>query len=578
MAGSKLVYAHIAAAALAAVVLALASMGAALGAYNSWVGYRNPYADSLRRVEPVRVSGAPVARHVVFILLDGLSADVLEDLSRRGGDAARLVSMGAFYPNGLANTPTYSIPARASILTGAPPEINGVLSNEYTGAVEVDSIVRAAREAGFKILCSGDASVEMLFREYIDECALVEEGGGQGALALAEGLNLLRRYSGMGHSVFLWISVNDVDMIGHLAGGAGAPEYNSTAANVVKLTLNAVQALAGEDALVVILSDHGFKRGGHHGGPEPEVRRVFTLLVGPGVKPGVYTTGYTHNDIAPTVAMLMGLRLPAQSIGKPLEEGFNLPSGRVEAYRRASLEQARRVVGALSEASGVRIPEGADPLEAHRVITGRLYSESMGFRLAAALALALLVPAGLYASLRARLLSTRSLILVLAAILAYETAFWATYRSAKGPFSLSDVKALGDLMDKVMLASAVAGLTVGLLLGLAELTPFRAGLPKALVPALTAMTLAVALSLACAAPFYVSYGSTVRFPPPDWKEGFRFFLYLTKASFTTLVGMALATATTLALSIAGHYVQKASRKPQITDNSFILPTGELSAA
>jgi len=98
------------------------------------------------------------------------------------------------------------------------------------------------------------------------------------------------------------------------------------------------------------------------------------------------------------------------------------------------------------------------------------------------------------------------------------------------------------------------------------------------VPALTAMTLAVALSLACAAPFYVSYGSTVRFPPPDWGEGFRFFLYLTKASFTTLVGMALAIATTLALSIAGHYVQKASRKPQITDNSFILPTGELSAA
>ncbi|MEM1698165.1 MAG: alkaline phosphatase family protein, partial [Thermofilaceae archaeon] len=316
------------------------------------------------------------------------------------GDAARLVSMGAVYPNGLANTPTYSIPARASILTGAPPESNGVLSNEYTGAVGVDSIVRAAREAGFKILCSGDASVEMLFREYIDECALVEEGGGQGALALAEGLNLLRRYSGMGHSVFLWISVNDVDMIGHLAGGAGAPEYNSTAANVVKLTLNAVEALAGEDALVVILSDHGFKRGGHHGGPEPEVRRVFTLLVGPGVRPGVYTTGYTHNDIAPTVAMLMGLRLPAQSIGRPLEEGFNLPSDRVEAYRKASLEQAWRVVGALSEASGVRVPEGADPLEAYGVITGRLYSEGMGFRLAAALALALLVPAGLYASLK----------------------------------------------------------------------------------------------------------------------------------------------------------------------------------
>ncbi|MEM0497591.1 MAG: alkaline phosphatase family protein, partial [Acidilobaceae archaeon] len=173
----RIFYIYIVAVILIVLVLSLATTNTALRTYDSWVNYRNPYIDILQGVEPVSVSGEPVARHLVFILLDGLSVDNLESLIGKYDSLRELISMGAFYPNGLANTPTYSIPGRASILTGAPPEVNSVLSNFYNGSLGVDSIARVAKDAGFKILCSGDNSIEMLLSDIIDEYSRVNTGG-----------------------------------------------------------------------------------------------------------------------------------------------------------------------------------------------------------------------------------------------------------------------------------------------------------------------------------------------------------------------------------------------------------------
>lgn len=556
----RIIYVYVIAVILLALTFSLVSINVALGTYSSWVGYKSPLIDVLGGVEPVRVGGEPIAGHVVFILLDGLRVDTLMDLSGAGGELGKLVSMGAFYPSGLANTPTYSIPGRASILTGAPPEVNGVLSNDFKGVLGVDSIVRAARDAGFKVICVGDKSIEMMFSDLIDECSRVDEGGGHGAISLAEGLRLFKKYSGAGHRVFLWVGVADIDMVGHLSGGSMSSEYNATVANIGRLALNFVESLSGEGALIVLLTDHGFKRVGHHGGPELEVRRVFTIFIGPGVKPGVYDVSYTHNDIAPTVAMIMGLRIPALSMGKVLVEGFDIPGDRVREYSVASREQASRVVAAIGEATGVRLSLD-DPWSSYSAITSSLYGEGAGSRLALVSALAILVLAGLYASLRVHLLGPKRLIaLTLAGLIVYEAAYWVAYSLARGPTSLSDVLSLGELLDKVRISAVAAGVVLAVFLGFVELTPFRVGLSRILVPTVTASALAVIVGLALAAPFYVSYGHTVRFPPPDWSGGFMFFVYLVKASFTGLMGMPLAVIIVAAFSLVGLYIYKLSRK------------------
>ncbi len=132
-----------------------------------------------------------MAKHVVFVLLDGLSAYVLEDLIRNDPSINRLTSIGALYVNDVANMPSYSIPARASILSGAPPEVNGVSSNDYQDILRVDSLPVIAKSKGYRVLCAGDSSIKMLFSNIIDEYVDISEGAGHGALSLSYGFRML---------------------------------------------------------------------------------------------------------------------------------------------------------------------------------------------------------------------------------------------------------------------------------------------------------------------------------------------------------------------------------------------------
>lgn len=272
----KVAYVYVLATAIVTLLISFASTHVALETYESWVKYRSPFMEMIKGIEPPRVQGDSLAKHVVFILLDGLSVDTIESSSQE--EFRRLVYMGAFYPKGLANTPTYSVPARASILTGTPPEINGVISNDFKGSLSIDNIAKAFKDEGFKILCVGDKSVEMLLSDVVDEYVEIEEGGGHGAIALAESLKLFKKYSEAGNRVFLWISVADIDIVGHLGGGSGSPEYKATSVNTGRLLLNFLDSLAEENALIILMSDHGFKKFGHHGGSEIEVRRVFHFV------------------------------------------------------------------------------------------------------------------------------------------------------------------------------------------------------------------------------------------------------------------------------------------------------------
>lgn len=542
--------------------LSYGSASVALRAYDSWVNYESPFVGILSSINPVSVSGEPVAKHVVFILLDGLSTSVLEDLVRSDASIGKLVSLGALYVNGLANMPSYSVPARASILSGTPPEVNGVSSNDYKGLLRIDSLPVIAKSYGYKILCSGDSSFEMLFSQVIDECASVSEGAGHGALSLAYGLKLLERYERAGYKVFMWIGVADIDLIGHKAGGLSI-EYNESARNILYLLLDFISGLEEKgllrDTLLVILNDHGFKRMGHHGGPEPEVRRVFLTLIGPGVRPGVYNVSFTHNDVAPTISMLMGWRIPSSSIGRVIGEGLSIPSSRLEAYTRASMEQEKRVVRAMSELVGLKLDEDYSDLVATLASSGRnfrLTQVTVGF-LVLLVALLLTLRVAMSKNLLGELLTIALLVLV------YELVFRLYYKLTGGPASLSDIYSFEGFTNKIMLTTLVSSIAVGLILGLLELTPYKRGFSRSLIVALSTILLVILLSIGYATPFYVNYGATVRFPFPEWGGALLFFLSLMKASFTGFIGLPVLIVSTLALIIVNRILESQFKLRQL---------------
>lgn len=540
----KLFYASLAIALILVPALSYAAASTALSAYNGWIDYRNPYLDALTEVDRVEVSGEAAAKHVVFVLLDGLDVRVLTDLSRKHDHIASLLSLGAFYPNGLSNMPSYSLPARASILTGTPPELNEASSNDFKRTLKVDSLVKVAKESGYRILCSGDDSFRTLFSHLIDECVSVGDGGGHGALSLSKGLELLKRHANMGHKVFLWVGVNDVDIMGHKAGFPGE-EYNATVVNIVQLTMNFLNSLKrdglSDDTLIVILTDHGFKRGAHHGGPEREVRRVFLLFLGPVVKPGVYDDAFTHNDVAPTVSMVMGWKIPANSIGVVLGGGFALPGDTVERYLRASIDQGLRVVGALSEATGLRTDPTTDPVSRYDSMTKDLRKGGGNLRLALAAAATsfAVVVTGLAVKVTVVRGLRRHLISLIIGLLAYELSFWASYALNNGPFSLSDIESFGWLISRIQTSAIVGGLVAGAIIGVVEFVPSRRDLFRALVISVFTALAAILVSLAYALPFYVDYGASFRFPSPDMNDALFFFNSLMRSAFTGFFGAPL---------------------------------------
>lgn len=545
------------------LLVSYASLSAALAAYDSWTNYK-PVSF---KVEHVNISKEPLAKHVVFVLLDGLSVDVLLGLMKKDEVVGRIANLGALYINGLSNVPSYSIPGRASILTGAPPEVNGAASNEFKGALKVDSIVRVAKDLGYRVLCVGDGSFELLFKDLVDECISVGEGGGHGALSLSYGYDTFSEYARRGERVFIWIGVADIDMVGHEAGSHSV-EYNATAVNNIRLFVRFIDSLnksgLGRDTLVVALNDHGFKKGGHHGGPELEVRRVFLLLIGPVVKPGVYYVQYTHNDIAPTVSMIMGWSLPACSMGKPIGDGLSLPPGRLEAYSKIAQDQRARVVKALSEATGVT---GIDysSADAYDKLLEFLRGESRGYRLLMGIAATATIVSLILALLASGLgggglrnIRARSLAGVVAGLASYELLFWAFYFANKGPLSLSDIYSFDELISKILFSCIATAIITGLALGVVGLISLRK-LSRSLVYTSTIMILAIALSLAYPIAFYVDYGLTVRFPFPDWNSGVLFFLDLVKTSFTGLIGLPL-TATMVSLLFIGSSILRRGRR------------------
>jgi hypothetical protein len=60
--------------------------------------------------------------------------------------------------------------------------------------------------------------------------------------------------------------------------------------------------------------------GTSHGTPYAYDNQVPILFLGPGIKPGTYSGKVAVNDIAPTLAMMLGTAQPSGSIGRVLRE------------------------------------------------------------------------------------------------------------------------------------------------------------------------------------------------------------------------------------------------------------------
>lgn len=230
-------------------------------------------------------------RRTVVAVIDGLSARDARDLPA----VQRVHARGrcALTDVGL---PSVSRPVYAVISSGVEQARTGVRNNDDTSPAPVDSIWGRAHAAGLRVSYRSElAWWGQLFPRAFDRATVGTARDDLFAAPFVDDLTLV-------HPVY-------VDDLSHDHGRV-SPEVRAALARLNGELTRALDGLDLERDLVVITADHGHRDAGGHGGPGPEITQVVTCFAGPGVR---RDRSYPHldtRDIAPTLAVLLGVPMP----------------------------------------------------------------------------------------------------------------------------------------------------------------------------------------------------------------------------------------------------------------------------
>jgi Type I phosphodiesterase / nucleotide pyrophosphatase len=328
-----------AAVALASVAVSAITTVYVLGAYLPTL---NTPHTSLEGVPHAPLPTAPtpgLARRLSFVVVDGLSYDVarsLEELRplRRDGVVRSLA----------VEFPTYTSPSLVSFVTGLGPRDSGVRRNgDLHPVVGLDSVLLAAGDARVPITLFGRgfSEAESIFLPprgtavYNGRFALAVDLGRRGLagreLPPLDGKEPLRALD-----VIHW---GEVDEEGHRHGGS-SPEYLAEAHNAAAYLLRYAISLDLEQDTLVVVSDHGHLPEGGHGGDEPGVSHAFFLGVGGFFRHGVELGERPMRDVAATLAILGGLRVPSSNLGMPMLDALALDDDQTSFVLAAPFEEA----------------------------------------------------------------------------------------------------------------------------------------------------------------------------------------------------------------------------------------------
>lgn len=306
-----------AAGALAFAICLAGAYGAYLLAGYSWdqvVSYETPFGDYNRPWAADQVpSGVPRADdapRAVVVIVDGLRADTTDEMPNYQTLRQYGADMVAVAPQ-----PSLSYPTWTTILSGATPDVSGVTTNWFDGAVPVETLIDSALGSGlgvavsapddFVTLYSADRAQATYFSEWTKEY--------MAATYVDQAIDLARSTD----PALLLVHLPDVDEAGHEYGGESA-EYVQMAQRIDGEILRLVQALRDGRTLFVIAADHGHLDAGGHGGWESVVRQVPALFVGQTAS--VERGQISQTDIAPTVAAFLDIPIPAHAEGSILTE------------------------------------------------------------------------------------------------------------------------------------------------------------------------------------------------------------------------------------------------------------------
>ncbi len=263
-----------------------------------------------------------LSEHVIVISIDGLRADAIE---RAGAETLQqLMEEGAFSLEAETILPSITLPSHTSMLTGATPEMHGVLWNDERvdemGIIDTPTMFAVARQAGYETAAFfSKPKFQHLMAPGTLDYGQAPEGSGRwfaGYTAKSVELYLDQRSPNL-----LFVHFGEPDYAGHTIGW-GSAVYRMAVRRadgaVARVLRKADEAFGPGNYSVIVTADHG-GHGRTHGTDAHEDVTIPWIAWGKGIQEETeLPRGIRTFDTAATALALLGLDLPTQHAGRPV--------------------------------------------------------------------------------------------------------------------------------------------------------------------------------------------------------------------------------------------------------------------
>ncbi len=316
-----------------AIVLSLVILAAiAAGAYrwadalqHSAFTYQSPL--SVARIPP----GEPVpaqTQRVVIVVVGGLNYDTA--YSAAMPNLGTLLEAGAAAPLD-SRPPTFPQPAWSTLLTGVWPDLNNAPTLD-TGTLArrplvLDHVFAAAHDAGLRTAFAGLKGQQPLLPTGAVDASFY--AAGQDAVSDGQVAQAALEFIADPQYNLILVYFSQVSAAGR-AEGADSAAYTGAARQVDGHLRQIARLVNLSTSVLIVTTDHGILKGGQLGGSETGLTRLPFTIIGQNVIPGDYSL-VNQVDLAPTVAALLGTRLPTAAPGRPLHERMRLDEATLTA-------------------------------------------------------------------------------------------------------------------------------------------------------------------------------------------------------------------------------------------------------
>ncbi|TRX91365.1 hypothetical protein FHL15_007787 [Xylaria flabelliformis] len=243
----------------------------------------------------------------------------------------------------IADPPTSTLQRLKGLTTGTLPTFIDLGSNFAGTAIEEDNILMQLREHGKRIVHLGDDTWTSLFPDYFQpnlsraydsfnvwDLHTVDNGVLEHIFPLMEPERRGEWDITIGHLL-------GVDHAGHRYG----PNHPAMTAKLRQMDafIRQLTESIDEDALLIVMGDHGMDGKGDHGGEsddeveaalwmyskQPVFGRTQVDFATPPATAKIRPVNQI--DLVPTLALLLGIPIPYNNLGRPIEEAFAGPHG-----------------------------------------------------------------------------------------------------------------------------------------------------------------------------------------------------------------------------------------------------------